>query len=88
MAISPNRVQAPLSLEVKSFLLLLTFVFFFKFILFLEKGEGRDKERERNINVRLLLACPLLGNWPTTQACALTGIEPETLGFSGQHSVH
>ena len=41
--------------------------------LFLERGEGREKERERNINVWLPLACPLLGTWPTTQACALTG---------------
>ena len=37
--------------------------------LFLE----REKERERNINVWLPLTCPLLGTWPTTQACALTG---------------
>ena len=29
--------------------------------------------RERNINVWLPLECPLLGTWPTTQACALTG---------------
>ena len=42
------------------------------FIYFLERGEGKEKERERNINVWLLL-CPLLGTWPTTQACALTG---------------
>ena len=28
---------------------------------------------ERNIDVWLLLVCPLLGAWPTTQACALTG---------------
>ena len=41
--------------------------------LFLERGEGREKERERNINVWLPLACPLLGTWPVTQACALTG---------------
>ena len=36
--------------------------------LFLERGEGSEKERERNIYVWL----PLLGTWPTTQACALT----------------
>ena len=30
------------------------------------------KERERNINVWLPFARPLLGSWPTTQACALT----------------
>ena len=29
--------------------------------------------RERNINVQLPLMCPLLGTWPATQACALTG---------------
>ena len=32
-----------------------------------------EKVRERNINVRLPLACPLLGTWPASQACALTG---------------
>ena len=33
----------------------------------------KEKERERNINVRLPLMSYLLGTWPTTQACALTG---------------
>ena len=46
------------------------FVFVFYFIyLFLERGE----ERETNINVCLPLMRPLLGTWPATQACALTG---------------
>ena len=40
---------------------------------FLERGEGREKERKRNINVWLPLMRPLLGTWPITQACALTG---------------
>ena len=48
-------------------------VYIFKKILFIEKGERREKERERNISVWLPLRCPLLGTWPTTQACALTG---------------
>ena len=43
------------------------------FYLFLERGEGREKKRERNINVWLPLTRPLLGTWPATQACALTG---------------
>ena len=49
--------------------------YFFKilFIYFLERGEGREKERERNINVCLPLESPLLGTWPPTQACFLTG---------------
>ena len=49
-----------------------------------EEGEGerREKERERNINVWLPLACPLLGTWPTTQACTLE-VEPATLWFTG-----
>ena len=46
--------------------------FFFK-ILFLDRGEGKEKERERNINVWLPLTHHLLGSWPATQACALTG---------------
>ena len=29
--------------------------------------------RERNINMWLPLACPLLGTWPATKACALIG---------------
>ena len=41
--------------------------------LFLKRGEGGEKERERNISVWLPLAHPLLGTWPATQACALTG---------------
>ena len=44
-------------------------LFFFKD--FIERGEGKGKERERNINVWLSLMHPLLGTWPTTQACAL-----------------
>ena len=56
--------------------------FIFKILfhyLFLDRGEGGrkrgrgEKERERNINVWLPLAHPLLGSWPTTQVCALTG---------------
>ena len=41
--------------------------------LFLEWGGGKEKDWERNINVWFPLARPLLGTWPTTQACALTG---------------
>ena len=32
-----------------------------------------EEERERNISVWLPLMLFLLGTWPTTQACALTG---------------
>ena len=32
-----------------------------------------EKVRDRTINVGLPLACPLLGTWPATQACVLTG---------------
>ena len=39
--------------------------------LFLERG--RERESERNINVWLPLTHPILGTWPETQACALTG---------------
>ena len=72
---------SPLFIEplkcIRDVLRALSFVlsFFFKkdFIyLFLDRGEGREKERERN-NVWLPLMRPLLGTWPSTQACALTG---------------
>ena len=39
--------------------------------LFLEKE--KEGEKEGNIKVWLPLARPLLGTWPATQACALTG---------------
>ena len=49
----------------------LRFCFFKDFIyLFLEKGT--EGEREGKIHVWLPLLRPLLGTWPTTQACALT----------------
>ena len=50
-----------------------SFIYFFErfYYFFLERREGR--ERERNINVWLPLVHPLLGTWPATQACALTG---------------
>ena len=41
--------------------------------LFSDRGEGKEKERERNINVWLPLSHSLLGTWPATQACVLTG---------------
>ena len=56
--------------------------------LFIFRQRGRERERERNINVWLLLAGLPLGTWPSTQACALTGIEPVILWFAGWHSIH
>ena len=48
-------------------------IFFLLFVcLFLEGGKGR-RRRGRDINVWLPLTHPLLGAWPATQACALTG---------------
>ena len=53
-------------------------VLFKRFYLFLERGERGRKRRgetlmwESYIN-RLPLSRPLLGTWPVTQACTLTG---------------
>ena len=48
--------------------------FFKDFILFNFRDRGREgEERKRHINVWLPLMSPLLGTWPTSQACALTG---------------
>ena len=41
------------------------------YLLFLERGREGERGRETDINVWLPLACPLLGTWPATQACAL-----------------
>ena len=47
--------------------------FFLRLYLFIFRQRVREEERERNINVWLPLMHPLLGTWPVTQACALTG---------------
>ena len=57
--------------RVGAFLSLCIFFSQTLFIYFLEKG--REGERERNISVCLPFACPILGTWPATQTCALTG---------------
>ena len=46
---------------------------FLRCYLFLFRERGRERGREKNINVWLPLARPLLGTWPATQSCALTG---------------
>ena len=47
---------------------------FFKKKLFIFRERVREGETEgENINVWVPLMCPLLGTWPETQACALTG---------------
>ena len=47
-------------------------IFFLRFCLFIFRERVREKEG-RNINVWVPLARPLLGAWPATQACVLTG---------------
>ena len=49
--------------------------FFFKkwFYVFVFTERGREGDEKRNINVWLPLTRPLLGTWPTTQACVPTG---------------
>ena len=47
--------------------------FFFKDFIYLFFRKGKGKTKRRRENVCLPLVCPLLGTWPTTQACALTG---------------
>ena len=50
------------------------FFLFLGFYLFIFRKRRREGERqERNINVWLPLTRSLLGTWPATQACALTG---------------
>ena len=52
------------------------YFYFFRFYLFIFWRRGRrKKDRGRNINMWLPLEHSLLGTWPATQACALTGIQ-------------
>ena len=44
-----------------------------RFYLFTFRQRGREGEREGNISVWLPLRRPLLGTWPATQTCSLTG---------------
>ena len=68
-----NNIYWEVMLESEPLLILkiMKYIFFFKDFIywFSERREGR----ERNINVWLLLKHPILGTWPATQACALTG---------------
>ena len=50
---------------------MVSFIYFLNIYIFFRGG--REGERERNINVWLPLTRPLLGTWPTTHTCALTG---------------
>ena len=71
-AVSSCRLSFPMTAQsvTEQFL----WGFFWRFYLFIfREGERREKERERSINVWLPLTCLLLGTWPATQACALTG---------------
>ena len=53
------------------------------------EGKVREKEKERNISVWLPLMCaPYWGPGPQPRHVPWLGIEPATLWFSGQHSIH
>ena len=56
--------------------------------LFLDRRERKEKEGERNINVGLPLTRSLLGTWPATQACALTGNRTCNPLVHMPHSIH
>ena len=57
--------------------------------LFIFRERGREGEREVEKHQCVVAShTPKLGTWPATQACALTGIEPVTLWFASQRSIH
>ena len=57
-----------------------------RFFIFRERG--REGEREGNVHVWLPLKHPLLGTWPTTQACALTRNRTSNPLVCSPHSIH
>ena len=54
-------------------------IYILKTLFISDRGERREKERRRNITVWLPLVHALLGTWPATQACALTGNQTDDL---------
>ena len=73
-------IYPPISTICTLFFFLKDFIY-----LFLERGERRKNERHRNINVWLPLACPQLGTWPATQACALTRNQTSARWYTEPH---
>ena len=61
-----------------------THLLFLKDFIHLFLEWGKEGDGERNINVWLPLLHPLLGTWPTTQACALIGNRTSDLSFGLQ----
>ena len=69
-SMSYTVLNIPLSILTYQFVLL----FFFKILfIYFQREEKGERKRERNISVGLSLMHPLLGSWPGTQTCALTG---------------
>ena len=62
--------------------------FFKRFYWFIFRERGKEGERKRNINVQLPLTCTLLGTWLQPRHVPWLGIEPSTLWFTSQHSIH
>ena len=59
------------------------FLSFFIFYLFIFRERGREGEREGEKHQCVVAShAPLLGTWPATQACALTG------NWTGDHLIH
>ena len=58
--------------NISGFIFIVISIFKIFIYLFLERGKG-GRKRERNTNVWLPLSHLLLGTWPATQACSLTG---------------
>ena len=73
LVIREKKTYLPNSFSNDKYLFFIISILIFKIYLFLERSKRREKERKRNINVWLPLARPLLGTWPATQACVLTG---------------
>ena len=62
-------------------------LFTFVNIYFFKDFRGKEKEKERE-NVWLPLVHPVLGTWPATQACALTGNQTSDPLVHSPRSVH
>ena len=84
----PSEPNSGLYCRDKKCLVLSVKVFNDFLYLFLQRVEGRERGKHQCVVWCKHLVRPLLGTWPATQACALTGNLTSDLWFAGLCSMH
>ena len=83
-----DKLWIPVFILVYTFRDKIYWLFKKRFYLFIFRQREGEREGEKHPCVVASHVPPTGGTWPTTQACALMGIELTTLWFSGWCSIH